>query len=173
MVTKLFNKIFKSNKEVSNEMKMSFKEAIRDNDLKKVKYFLNRGVDPSVNDNFAIIKASEKGYLEIVELLLKDYRVDPTLHKNRAIRWASENGHIEVVKCLLKDQRVDPTDYRNYSIVSANYSIVSASDFNHIDIVKLLISDKRVRNSLLKEDIIGLIEIEYKLFKLKKWKETS
>ena len=166
MVTKLFNKIFKSNKEVSNEMKMSFKEVIRDNDLKKVKYFLNRGVDPSVNDNFAIIKASEKGYLEIVELLLKDYRVDPTLHKKRAIRWASLHGHIEVVKCLLKDQREDPTDYRNYSIVSASAN-------NHIDIVKLLISDKRVRNSLLKEDIIGLIEIEYKLFKLKKWKETS
>ena len=40
------------------------------------------GVDPSVDDNFAIRSASKNGRLEVVSLLLKDKRVDPSARDN-------------------------------------------------------------------------------------------
>ena len=64
-------------------------------------------VDPSDNDNWAIIFASENGHSAIVERLLQDSRVDPSDDENLAIRWASQNGHSAIVECLLRDDRVD------------------------------------------------------------------
>ena len=57
-------------------------------------------VDPSDFNNYAIKQASEKGHLEVVQLLLQDERVDPSVDDNWAIRWASKNGHSEVVEAL-------------------------------------------------------------------------
>ena len=42
----------------------------------------------------AVIVASMKGYVNIVELLLQDPRVDPSGNYNDAIRLASTNGHL-------------------------------------------------------------------------------
>ncbi len=88
-------------------------------------------VDPSYENNEAIIIASEEGHCEVVNLLLSDqrrettalagntlvllspayaYAVDPSEDFNYAIRMASENGHPEVVRCLLNyraDQRCE------------------------------------------------------------------
>lgn len=76
----------------------NFNKAIAEGDLDEVKKYLNKGINPSDDDNFPIKMASKKGHEEVVKLLFKD---------------------------------------------------------------------KRVRDSLRKEDINGLIEIEYKLYKLK------
>ncbi|EPZ31233.1 hypothetical protein ROZALSC1DRAFT_31525 [Rozella allomycis CSF55] len=55
-----------------------------------------------------IIKASEDGDTEIIEMLINDPRIDPTYKDNFAIRGALLNGHIDVVNTWLKDTRVDP-----------------------------------------------------------------
>jgi hypothetical protein len=75
----------------------------------------------------AITRASEKGHIGVIEILLQDSRVDPSADNNYgnielyshlrifiAIRMASEFGHIEVVKSLLQDSRVDPSADNNY-----------------------------------------------------------
>ena len=51
-----------------------------------------------------------------------------------------------------------------------NWAIIRASENGHIEVLKLLFKDSRVRKSLRKEDIKGLIEREYKLFKLRQFK---
>ena len=48
-------------------MKEEFKDAIIKRDLNKVKHYLNQGIDPSINGNYAIIWASENGHLEVVK----------------------------------------------------------------------------------------------------------
>ncbi len=106
-----------------------------------VKLALERGVDPSINDNFAIEYASKNGHLEIVKLLLQDERVDPSDHNNYAIRLALQNGHTEIVKLLLQDKRVDPS-------VDNNYVIRIASLNGYVEIVKLLLQDERVDPSV-------------------------
>lgn len=94
-------------------MEKKFKQVIHKGNLNKVKYYLTKGINPSSNDNRAIRIASDKGYLEIVKLLLEDSRVDPSALDNEAIRYASCGGHTEIVKKLLEDPRVDPSSWDN------------------------------------------------------------
>jgi hypothetical protein len=75
-------------------------------DLVKLLLTDNR-IDPSVDDQLPIRRASWQGHPEVVKLLLADKRVDPSAEDQYAIQFASENGHVEVVKLLLADQRVD------------------------------------------------------------------
>ncbi len=145
--------------------------------LNGVKLALEKGVDPSIDNNFAIEYASKNGHLEIVKLLLQDERVDPSDHNNYAIECASKNGHTEVVKLLLQDERVDPSDHRNDAIRYAsenghtevvklllqdkrvdpsanyNYAIRVALEYGYIETVKLLLQDEKVREKLTDEEI--------------------
>jgi len=64
-------------------------------------------VDPSVNDNKAIKDAADRGYIEVMKLLLADKRVDPAIDDNLILKWAVEDREVEVVRLLLQDHRVD------------------------------------------------------------------
>lgn len=125
-------------------MEEEFKNAILEGDLNKVRECLKNGVDPN------------KEYLVKYE-----YGINSTEIPYYPIQLASQYGHLEIVKLLLNDNRVDPC-------VEDNYSIKMASLYAHRDIIRELLTNKKVRDSLRKEDIKGLIEKEYKLFKLKK-----
>jgi ankyrin repeat protein len=116
--------------------KTKFEEAVYNNDIESVKKYL-KIIDPSASDNYAIRKASNRGYTEVVKLLLSDPRVNPSASQNEAIRDASDRGHAETVKLLLTDHRVDPSVY-------SNWAIRYASERGHTETVKLLLSDPRV-----------------------------
>ena len=100
----------------------------------------NKQINPSTDNNYAIRRASAKGHLDVVKVLLADSRIDPSVDNNYAIRSASENGHPEVVKELLKDKRVNPAD-------RDNYAMQWASAKGHLEVVKVLLSDSRVNPS--------------------------
>ncbi|KAJ3272577.1 hypothetical protein HDV01_005420 [Terramyces sp. JEL0728] len=65
-------------------------------------------IDPSMENNYCIKIAVEKGYLRIVSLLIQDPRVDVTVDNNWCIRKASELNYTEIVGCLLL--KCDPTE---------------------------------------------------------------
>ena len=131
-----------------------FREAVQKN-LVKVVELLLQYEDPSSNNQFAIRYASEHGYVDMVKILLKDYRVDPSNDDNYAIRRASLNGHHEVVKLLLEDERVDPSAYNNEVI-----RLASAN--GHHEVVKLLLQDKRVDPSDLNNWAIHVASSYYR-----------
>jgi hypothetical protein len=114
-----------------------YQEVIKYGFIDELKELIDKGWNPSTDNNRTIRWVSENGHVEIVKLLLKDSRVDPSNEDNYAIRWASENGHTEIVKLLLKDNRVDPSD-------KSNSAIRWASENGHTEIVKLLLKDSRV-----------------------------
>jgi ankyrin repeat protein len=129
--------------------------------LENFKNLINRGTDPSADDNYSIRWASRRGNLEIVSFLLehgadsiaknhalqsasrwghlevvsflKEKGADPTADDNKAIRWASEGGHLEVVSLLLA-HGADPTAKRNEAIRLA-------SRFGYLEIVRLLLDN--------------------------------
>jgi len=133
-----------------------------------VRLLLHVGVDPSVENNYVIIYASQFGHTEIVRVLLQDKRVDPSAGNNCVITWASGNGCTEIVRRLLEDKRVDPSAGNNEAIRTAslwgrteivrmlledervdpsaknNEAIRSASFYAHTETVRLLIQDERV-----------------------------
>ena len=118
----------------NNDLKM----AIKNGNLQALELLLRDGrVDPSDQDNQAVILASETGNLQALQLLLKDDRVDPSDQSNEAIIQACTKGHLQVVELLLRDKRVNPASRRNRAINRA-------SDAGHGEIVQLLLSDSRV-----------------------------
>jgi hypothetical protein len=114
-----------------------FRDAVLEGDTDIIELGLRAGVDPSAKDNYAILSASERGHISVVDRLLQDERVDPTARYNFAILSASECGHISVVDRLLQDERVNPT-------VKDNISIRWASANGHLQVVERLLQDARV-----------------------------
>jgi len=106
-------------------------------DLDSVKELIQKGVDPSVNNNVVLVWASYFGYSDIVELLLNDSRVDPSDKHNEALKVAIRKGHINIVKLLLNDSRIDLSDLDKYD-----------ADFN-TEVDKLLNSAKSINDDIL------------------------
>ena len=85
---------------------MPLRFAIKCKDGEKfVKLLLDKGADPSVNNNEFLIKACNDGQEEIVRLLLDTGDVDPTqthgVIRNAPLFNASMRNHEEIVKMLL------------------------------------------------------------------------
>jgi hypothetical protein len=69
-------------------------------------------VDPREDDAKSLRKASEKGYLTVVNMLLawrgpNGERVDPTSHDNEAIRSAVYHGHTRVAQRLRREPGIE------------------------------------------------------------------
>ena len=63
-----------------------FQQAARQGNVDAIENLLqNAQVDPTADDNFAIVLASAHGRLPVVERLLRDVRVDPSARTNQAI----------------------------------------------------------------------------------------
>lgn len=53
---------------------------------------LARGIDPCLDDNYAIKKACKKGCIKVAKLLLVDGRANPAANKNHALQLKSIFG---------------------------------------------------------------------------------
>lgn len=74
-------------------------------------------IDPAFDDNYAIKKASEMGYTDIVRILLSDSRIDP----EDSLILAIQNNHLGVVRQLLNDIRTNVKANDNQALMTAVY----------------------------------------------------
>jgi ankyrin repeat protein len=96
-----------------------------------VRYLLDKGVDPSLNDYQALTGAVSQGHLEIVQMF------DPPLEVfRRILHYAVWNGHLDVVRVLL-DLGTPPSGVNNQPICHAIRC-------GHTEIAKLLLDRKGV-----------------------------
>lgn len=108
-------------------------------------------INPGENENYALIRACNKGYIEIVKLLLKSSKtfpsIDPADQSNSAIIDASLHGHSDIVKLLLSDEikslypKINPSAQENKAI---RYAI----EKGQTDTVKTLLSYKDIYPSI-------------------------
>ena len=80
--------------------------ALKNNDINKAKELIMAGVNINTRNMIGetpLMEAAEKGFTEIVELLLnKKVNINVGNVKNRtALSKAAEEGHIEIVKVML------------------------------------------------------------------------
>lgn len=94
-------------------------------------------VDPSAQNNLAVVLVSLNGSTETLRVLLQDARVDPSASNNLPLRTACEKGHIEIVKLLMQDPRTNPS-------ADNHRAIRIACSSGHSDILKVLLADERV-----------------------------
>jgi len=133
---------------------------------KVIKRLINEGANPKIKNSYPLRWAAEKGYTEIVKLLIpvsnpKAYNIalqcaaekgytkivkllipvsDLKTCNNYTLQCAAEYGHLEIVKLLLSV--LDPKEYNSYALRLAAYN-------GHIEVVKILIpvSDPKACNS--------------------------
>ena len=103
-------------------------------------------VDATIDDNKPLKIASEKGHLDVVEVLLK-HGIDPTTSHNYVVRTAARNGRVDVLKRLLEDPRVDPKDVNDEVLKAAliNKHSPDADERRRAkEILNLLFNDPRI-----------------------------
>jgi hypothetical protein len=106
--------------------------------LKVVQLLLqDKRVDPSDNNNAALLNASENGHLEIVRLLCRDDRVLVMSVGASALNLACSNGHLETVEYLIETQKVDPS----YNSDNAFYT---ACWYGHESVIRYLLQHEKV-----------------------------
>lgn len=100
----------------------------------------SKHVDPSAQDNKALLSAIRNNYPEIVELLLQDERTDP----NEGLVLAISMNNIKMINLLL-DFGADPSlSYTLPNTQQVTYPIIEASKQCLTDVVELLLRDADV-----------------------------
>jgi len=120
-----------------------------------VNLLLRKGADMNSrtkHGNTAFMRASIKGHLDIVRLLLDNDGVDVNYQNNfgsTALMYASEKGHTDVVEFLL--QKGATVDCRNKYGYTA---FMKASNGYHFEIVKLI--NRSVESKEKPDDTLGI-----------------
>jgi ankyrin repeat protein len=95
-------------------------------------------VDPSVNDNQLIELAAEKGYSDIVELLIKHPKVKADIRDYVPLRKASLQGHTNVIKILCEQSLAElPLSFDNHFLLK------TACENGHENLVSYLLNHNR------------------------------
>ena len=109
----------------------AFLRACAAGQMAKVEEGLRKGVDPSLNYNWALRKAAASGRVQVAARLLEDARVDPGDVNSKALGVASFYGHMDVVVLLLSDART-------HAGAGDAYALRVARQTGHRDIALLL-----------------------------------
>jgi hypothetical protein len=110
-----------------------------------------RATTVDINDMFVL--ACSNGLLEVVKLMIKDYRVNP---KDKRIRQTALNGHASVLKILFQDGRAT-------EMFRSENTLFQVAKSDHTDVLRVLLEEKLfVLSSLLveasKRGHLGLIK---------------
>ena len=110
------------------------------------------------NSCYALFTAWEYNNIDVVKLLLKDYRINPNDYNlnKELIVLACEKGQKEFVQLLVDDGRIDPSYslYGNPQTKSLKrfrplrFAVIECINIKRPDILRILLTDNRVRNSI-------------------------
>jgi outer membrane protein assembly factor BamB len=108
-------------------------DASRTGDLARVTKALDAGADVNAANRYratALIAASDKGYIDIVKLLIArgaDLNIQDTFYKARAIDMAGQNGHTAVVLLLLEKGSLGAGDVLQDAAGEGNLPLIRAA----------------------------------------------
>jgi ankyrin repeat protein len=108
-----------------------------------VKFLLDY-IDPSIDNNNAILHAISAANLDTLKLLLEHENFDPDLHPtshSSILTAAVESGNVSTLELLLQDPRFDPTKDKFEALYAA-------FQLGHNEMIDILLNDCRVANSI-------------------------
>jgi hypothetical protein len=114
------------------EQKRLFEVAVREGNLEHVKYGIEMGVDPRMDNDWPLQSASTNGHLELVKYFLEN-GADIHADNDNSLIWASKNGHVQVVKYLLENG----ADIHAENDEALN----SAASYGRLEVVKFLVKN--------------------------------
>lgn len=121
-------------------------EAIKSGNAKVVKFLLDLGVDPAVNDFEALVKAVDSKHYPIIQMFIDHPAVDPGMWENDLIRTAARCNDLVLLRMLLKKgDQINPGDHQSDALISA-------VSHRNVEMVRLLLDtgkvDPKAQNSL-------------------------
>lgn len=103
-----------------SKLQNAFNKAVTEGFTEEVELFLDFGVDPSLNDNYAIKLASEGEYIDIVKLLLKDPRVYAR-EKGKGYHFQNyHNSEIAEILSIDNEKYPNPTIRKHNRLIENN-----------------------------------------------------
>jgi len=130
---------------------------VYDDDAESVAFAINDvGVNPSYNNNEALILAIEEGNNNIVRILLEDPRINAGIDDNRALILTlsyidqypeTKEDYVAILTYLLFDDNVDPS-------VDNDRALLYAAKYGSMQLLDRLLRDKRVNISAQKGQVL-------------------
>lgn len=115
----------------------NFKKSVKNNDLESTEILLNY-VDPSMDDNDAIMEASRKQHKDIIKVLIDDPRVKVT---NQLLTDLCSIGKIDVIDVLLRRKN-------NEVIYEKDCGIIISSCYGKLNVLNRLLEDPRINPNI-------------------------
>ena len=129
---------------------MSLLFLVKNNNIDGVRDFLlNENIN--VNENAALIHASEYNYIEIVKLLLEVEDINVNIQDyvlDTALTCASYNNYIEIVKLLLEVKNINV----NLQDSDGDNALICAFREKNAEIIKLLLTNETININLQNYD---------------------
>ena len=160
---------------------LALEDACSYGDLEVVNELINRGVDPSLNENNALKISIEYNRITSIKRLLIDPRVDPSF-ESWALNLAIEHNRSDIVQILLRDIRICEQIRESELLIQAcrrgntelcrllvehvnparrdNQSIISVAFQGHVEIVDLLLKQKEVDPTARDNGAIAWVNVE-------------
>jgi hypothetical protein len=107
----------------------------RKGQLSLVKYALEKGVNVSVEENYALRHAAWKGHLNVVKYLA-EHGADIHVEEDEPLRKAAIYGHLDVVKYLIEkgaDVHAEGDDPLIYASINGHLNVVKYLVENGVD----------------------------------------
>jgi hypothetical protein len=128
-----------------------FKEAIKYNNVPYIKSFLKKlDIDPSHENNWAVMYLSQNGNYNILKLILNDKRTKLSERNIYwAIRHASKNGNINTLKLLINYEKINFFKY-------INIAIQYAAEYGHFEAIEILLNHTKANISEVNPTLVRL-----------------
>lgn len=131
------------------DLERVFMTAVRKGHLEVTKMLVH-AVEDVQELNLALYHACEKGFLEIVDILLMQDKVNPAALGNDLLVVATRRG-VSMLTRLLVDGRIDVA-------ANGNFALLSAIDNGQLEAVRLLMKVAKVRAALDIEEAIAMAD---------------
>jgi hypothetical protein len=116
-----------------------FKIFINCNNIEAIKKLIKKeDVNPSYNDNDALVFSCEKNYIELFKVLYNNEKIHLSeINKDYLLATAIMYNSYQITKMLINDFNVNPAN-------NFNNSLLKAAESGCIKTMKLILKDKRV-----------------------------
>ena len=98
------------------------------------KYLIEYGANIHADEEEALIRCADKGYLDIVKFFLVKSGANIHANSDHAVQAGASNGHLDIVKYLVGCSADVCADN--------NLAICLSAEHGHLDIVKYLVEKK-------------------------------
>lgn len=145
---KMVNNYISNGIDLRQEDDLFLKYIMQIGDFEALKVLLNHNIiKPDENNNYIIKMASHKGYLNIINYLVMEYKVDITLENNICFLYACQSGNKDIIRYILETKKIK-SNFNN------NEGLKLAVINGHLEVASMFIEEYKCDEQSVNKEII-------------------